>query len=308
MEIRKKEESLILISNLSFLTRKTPAYISDTAAIVQEHKFPRYMDFPSIWFCTDGEFTLYTEGENYHCTAGSVVIIPPGMMYYPDIKDENAVSVMRIPVRYDVYRSVDHNAYIRSITHLHLPAFSDELGFSPVRSVLLSPASFKKAGKLFSSPDLKAIEEFFSLPEFSLSEAQKAAALSVVSSRLMPLLAAMTYIQENYPRKISGENLAKASGFCRTNVFTFFKKYLGISPAIYIVMTRVLRAQFAIAHTQYSLQYISDMCGFATISHMTNCYKRYKGVLPKNDRARMKEFRKRYPNIHISHNYFSTEE
>ena len=123
----------------------------------------------------------------------------------------------------------------------------------------------------------------------------------------MPLLAAITYIQENYPRKISGENLAKASGFCRTNVFTFFKKYLGISPAIYIVMTRVLRAQFAIAHTQYSLQYISDMCGFATISHMTNCYKRYKGVLPKNDRARMKEFRKRYPNIHISHNYFFNE-
>ncbi len=307
IQLRKKEESIILISDIHFLARKTPACLAHTSEILQGFEFSRYTDFPSIWLCISGSFTLYTESENFFCSPGSVVIMPPGIMHYPDITGDNPPSVMRISTVYDAYKDVDHATYINSITHLHLAAFSKELGFSPVRSVMLSPSSFEKTKKLLSSPSLKSIEKFFSLPEFNLCEDQKAAALSVIFSRLLPVLTAMTYVQKNYPRKISADNLAKASGICRTNIFIFFKKYLGISPSMYIVTTRVIRAQYAIAHTQYSLQYISDMCGFATISHMTNCYKRYKGALPKDDRAKMKIFRKMFPNIHVSHDYFSTD-
>ena len=214
---------------------------------------------------------------------------------------------MRIFTEYNTYKDVDHASFITSITHLLLPAFSKELGFEPVRTVILSAASLEAAKTLFSAPSLKSIEKFFSLPEFSLSDKQKKTALSVFTRRLLPVLDAMTYIHKNYSQKITGESLAKESGLCRTNLFTLFKRYLDVSPLTYLVMIRVVRAQFALTHTQYSLQYISDMCGFANCSHMSKCYRQYKGFLPREDRAKMKKYRKKYPHLHVSHDYFFKE-
>ena len=302
----QKTERIISTSVTMFLGKKSSVALSRVTHIIPEHTTPRYTDYPAIWLCLKGKIIFHTEVGDFPCTPSRVVIIPPGTMYYPEIFDEEYL-FYRVYTEYNAYQNVDHAAYINSITHLLLPPFSHELGFVPTRMVALSPASFKEAKNLFEAPSLKNIEKFFTLPEFTLTSEQKKAALSLVPSRLLPMLRAMTYVQENYPLKITAEDLIEISGLCRTNLFSVFRKYLGISHAVYHVMIRVARAQFAISNTQYSLQYISDMCGFATLSHMSKCYKKYKGYLPKVDRAMMKEYRKRYPFIHISHNYFFNE-
>jgi len=304
-QLPKKSERIITTS-VTQLTKKTFASLSRVTQIIPEHTTPRYADSPSIWLCIKGKIIFHTENGDFPCTPGSAVIIPPGTMYYPELFDEEYL-FYRVYTEYDAHKNVDHAAFINSITHLLLPPFSHELGFVPTRMVALSPASFKEAKELFEAPSLKNIEKFFTLPEFPLTTEQKKTALSIVSSRLLPMLAAMTYIQENYALKITAEDLIEVSGLCRTNLFSVFRKYLGISHAVYHSMIRVTRAQYAIAHTQYSLQYISDMCGFATLSHMSKCYKKYKGLLPKADRAMMKEYRKRYPDIYVSHDYFFNE-
>lgn len=303
-EMKKNKNTIISSSVFPFLTERTPVRVTYITEIVKEHTFPRHADHPTIWICFNGEFLLRTEHGDVHCASGSVVIVPAGILYYPEVFSDSKLSVMRIFTEYNTYRDVDHAAFIRSITHLMLPAFSKELGFEPVRTVTLSASSLEEAKNAFSAPSLKSIEKFFSLPEFALSEKQKKTALSVFSRRLLPVLDAMTYIHENYSQKITGESLAKESGLCRTNLFTLFKRYLDVSPMTYLVMIRVIRAQYALTHTQYSLQYISDMCGFANCSHMSKCYRQYKGFLPREDRANMKRYRKKYPEVHISHDYF----
>lgn len=306
-EMKKNKNTIISSSVSPFLAKRAPVHVAHINEIVKEHTFPRHADYPSIWICFDGKFTLRTEDEDIPCSPGSVVIVPAGTLYYPEATSDSKVSITRIFMEYNICKDVDFAAFIRSITHLFLPSFSKELGFSPVRTVMLSGSSFDEAKNLISSPSLKSIEKFFSLPEFVLSERQKKTALSVFSRRLLPVLDAMTYIQENYSQKITGEELAKSSGLCRTNLFTFFKRYLNVSPLTYLVMIRVIRAQFALTHTQYSLQYISDMCGFANCSHMSKCYRQYKGFLPREDRAKMKAYRKKYPDVHVSHDYFFGE-
>lgn len=306
IEWSKKSKRLVATSSTMFLGKKSPIALSIITKIIPEHTTPRYTDYPSIWLCIKGKIVFHTENGDFPCTPGSAVIIPPGTMYSPELFDEEYL-FYRVYTEYDTYKNVDHAAFINSITHLLLPPFSQELGFAPTRMVTLSPASFKEAKELLESPSLKNIEKFFTLPEFTLTPGQKKGALSIISSRLLPMLAAMTYVQKNYALKITAEDLIEVSGLCRTNLFAVFRKYLGISHAVYHSMIRVARAQYAIAHTQYSLQYISDMCGFATLSHMSKCYKKYKGFLPKVDRAMMKEYRKRYPNIYVSHDYFFNE-
>ncbi len=304
MQNEMKKNTIISSSVFPFLTKKKSIEVAHITEIIKKHNFPRHTDYPSIWICFDGEFLLHTESGDVLFSPGTVAIVPAGTMYYPEVTSDTKFSVFRLFVQYNIYRHVNFSAYINSITHLLLPAFSKELGFSPVRTASLTGNSFEEAKNMVSAPSLKSIESFFSLPEFTLSEKQKKSALSVVSRRLLPVLDAMTYIQENYSQKITGEELAKSSGLCRTNLFTFFKRYLGVSPLTYLIMIRVIRAQFALTHTQYSLQYISDMCGFANCSHMSRCYRQYKGFLPREDRAKMRAYRKKYPEIHVSHDYF----
>lgn len=299
-----KAERLISTSITKFLSEKPPILVNRITSAPNEYYSAYYSDYPSIWLCLDGTYTHRIETGDLLCKPRTLLIIPPGVMHFAEIAPESKILIVRLILEYNAYMNVDHNAYINSITHLLLPSFSDELGFTPTLSVKLSSASLDEAKKIFDAPSLKSLERLFSLPEFSLSQMQRESALSVFSSRVLPVLRAITYIQKNYALKISSERLAEVSGLCRTNLFLFFKKYLGIPHSIYTIMLRVIRAQYAIAHTQYSLQYISDMCGFSTSSYMTKCYKKYKGFSPKEDRANMKVFRKRYPNIHISHAFF----
>ncbi len=303
-----KSEWLISSSSVLLLSHKSPISCSSVTSVTREYFSPHYRDYPEIWYCRKGEYTHHTELGDFSCKAGSVVIIPPGILSQPDIPVDGDVLVQQIRLPFDAYGGVSHDAYINSITHLQLPCFSKELGFSLPCSAELSEESRRAAEKLLESPTLKDLERFFSLPEFKLSDEQKISAQNVVQSRLLPVLRAISHINANYSLKITAEDLCKVSELCRTNLLNVFKRYLGISHSVYLVMLRVIRAQFAIAHTQYSLQYISDMCGFATSSYMSKCYKKYKGFLPKVDRAKMKMYRKKYPHIHVSHNYFLGDE
>ena len=302
----KKDEYLIRPTFTNFTNRASPVRLCRISEMPLWNAKPRYEDSPSIWICIKGKITIHTENETFPCTPGRAVIIPPGTMYCPELFDEKFL-IFHISFRYDAYKDVDYTAYINSITHLLLQPFSQELGFTLSQTVTFTSPSFEQAISLLETPSLINIERFFSLPEFSLTSTQKSKALSLASSRLLPILRAMTYIQENFALKITAEKLVQISGLCRTNLFAAFKKYLGISPTVYHVMIRVARAQYAITHTRYSLQYISDMCGFATRSHMSKCYKRYKNILPRHDRAKLKIFRERYPYVNISHNYFFDE-
>lgn len=306
-ELEKRKNSIILSSVSPHPVKKSPVEITHITEIPQARSIPLYADNPYMWVCLDGNFTLQTENENFNFSPGTVAIIPAGTLFRPEVTTGRSISVVRLIIGYDICKNVDHAAFINSIAYLFLPAFSKELGFSPRSSFSLSGNALEEIKKVISSPSFKGIEKLFSLPEFALSQKQKSSALSVFLRRLLPVLNAMTYIQENYSQKITGEGLAKEIGLCRTNLFTFFKRYLGVSPLTYLVMIRVIRAQFALTHTQYSLQYISDMCGFANCSHMSRCYRQYKGFLPREDRAKMRAYRKKYPEIHVSHDYFFNE-
>lgn len=301
-----KKDTLISSSFVAFLSYKPPIYAKTAEfSSIPPQKGAHYHDYPEMWYCHSGHYTHETENGEHSCGPGSVVIIPPGVMHRLNIPENSKGSISQICVTFNFFEDVDAAAHISSIAHMLLPRFESKLGFSLPEFVALSKESQLVAEKLLTEqPGLNELDRFFALPEFELSAKQKKAALTVAKTRLYPILHALTFMNANYSKKLTSEDLTAVSSLCRTNFLSAFKRYLGISYSTYHIMLRVARAQYAIAHTQYSLQYISDMCGFATSSYMSKCYKRYKGILPKVDRAYLKVYRNRYPNIHISHDFF----
>lgn len=278
-----------------------------------------YHDFPQVWYCKKGKYIHQTETSSYTCTPGTMIIISPGKYHSYEIPSDQKVELICIDIAHDAFINFCNGKFTNVIAHTALPGLAkDTFNFNDF--VHLSKASKVLAenilSKLISSQPhqkkeepvnvIKMLDAIFSLPEFKLSADQKQAAESVINSKLLPIIKSISYMNLNYPKKNISDKLATVSSLCRTNFFKYFREYLGITYSTYLIMLRVNRAAYSLVYTDYSISYISDMCGFASCSHMGIYYKKYKGILPKEDRQRGKTTRKTQPYIHVSH--FSYDE
>ena len=274
---------------------------------------PQYKDYPQLWYCREGEYLHETEYGTYHCKSGSLLIVPPGVAHKPHIPQEVNTTALRVSLTYDYLLDTPFDAAPNTATLLFLPVFLRQAGCPVPEHYTLSEASRSAAEEALSvladkkwAADCKrsALEGMLSLPEFTIPGGYREAAAAMFKNRLLPVLRALSYLHANFSQKITAQQLCKASSLCRTNLFRWVRQYLGISWAAYLVMVRLTRANHALVHTDYSIAYISDMCGFSHSSHMSSCYKRYKGILPKDDRQKQLIYQKRYGKLHITHEFF----
>lgn len=312
MKLPDKKKQVINVSLRTFLRYPLPVHVYERKDLCGYAPTPQYKDYPQIWYCRDGAYTHQTEHGTYPCRKGSVVIVPPGVAHCPQVPQDGKATLLQINLTYDYLAETAFDAAPNTAVLLFLPVFLRALGHPVGEHYALSETSQAAAEALMDvlaseQPEpLKraSLENMLSLPEFAYTEEVKALAAMEAQTKLTPLLRALVYIQTNYSQKITAEQLCQVSSLCRTNLFRWIRLYLGISWASYLVMLRVIRANYALVHTNYSIAYIADMCGFSHSSHMSSCYKRHKGILPKDDRRKQLLYQKRYGKIHITQEYF----
>ena len=92
----------------------------------------------------------------------------------------------------------------------------------------------------------------------------------------------MRFIQENYSRELSLQDMADAVHLSPFHLARVFKQALGVSPHQYLIQVRVnsARALLAAGSGERSLAEVADAVGFADQSHLTRHFKRLLGVTP----------------------------
>lgn len=313
MESMDKRNRIINVSFRTFVRYPRPIHVYEQKEATGYVQKTQYKDYPQIWYCREGEYTHETENGTYLCKKGSVVIVPPGITHCLRISENREATLLRIDVTFDYLAETGFEAAPNTAMLLFLPAFLRELGHPVGEHYILSEASQAAAAEQIAvltsdeqAESLKraSLEAILSLPEFAIPEDVRQLSKVEARTKLAPVLRALVYIQANFAQKITAEQLCQVSSLCRTNLFRWIRQYLGISWASYLVMLRVIRANYALVHTNYSISYIADMCGFSHSSHMSKCYKRYKGILPKEDRMKQTLYQQRYGKLHITHEYF----
>jgi AraC-like DNA-binding protein/ligand-binding sensor protein len=88
------------------------------------------------------------------------------------------------------------------------------------------------------------------------------------------------YIWENYTRKISLEEIARASGLSAPYFSTVFKEEMGENLSNYLNRLRVEKAAAMLIETDLSLSEISGSCGFEDQSWFSKIFKYYAGISP----------------------------
>ena len=91
---------------------------------------------------------------------------------------------------------------------------------------------------------------------------------------------ACKYINLNYAKAITINDIASQLSINPNYLIRLFKKELGTTPNQYIIEIRLLHAQSLLAQTDYSIQYVSQQCGFNTPSYFTKCFKRVFNISP----------------------------
>lgn len=91
---------------------------------------------------------------------------------------------------------------------------------------------------------------------------------------------AITYIQENYSRAISTDDVCRHLGFDKSYVCTTFKKITGSTIISFLNMTRCTHARDLLLSGGTCVAECALRCGFQHLSYFTKTYKRYMGELP----------------------------
>ena len=91
---------------------------------------------------------------------------------------------------------------------------------------------------------------------------------------------AISYIEDNYPYKISVESIAAYVGIDRTYLHRIFKKNLNISPAQFLISYRLERANAMMEHDNLTISEIAVSTGFFDAAHFTKAFSKKYGVSP----------------------------
>ena len=256
-------------------------------------------DFPQLWYCRQGQYR-HDVGENsYCCNPGSLVIVPPGVPHSVFFT-ESAAEILMLDISYSFILDVDPMMWKNTLLNLCMTAFAKELDFEPKFFFELGHDSLQKAEEIFSELAMimyapretfnrqrvyEQIELLMSLPEFNYKQVDERKVYNLIHTRVLPVLRLVAYLNIHYGEKIDDERLLQEGGISRTGMYRYFPRVIGCTYSKYLQQLRVRWVLRSLRITSYSLSHIADICGFCDMRHMSQVFRKYYGVTPKNIRS-----------------------
>ncbi|MBQ3224714.1 MAG: helix-turn-helix domain-containing protein [Oscillospiraceae bacterium] len=293
------------LSRYNFAVRR---HLSQNPIFIQMEHYPyktvnaeHFHDFPQLWYCIDGEFSISINGEICKFTKGTLAVIPAGVVHTVYTKETYA-HVFAANVAYDIFLKTKSDEYLNAKNHLFAQTFTQKNN-DTLRVFSLSRASQMLAQNLLSqlfalstthNADITAIrktlEDIFLLPELISTGKELAKTEPLWHAKITPVLSVIKYVNEHYQEKILIDDILKMFAIGHTVFFSSFKKFLGITFSSYLQIIRLHACHSLMVNTTFSMSYISDVCGFSNQSHMERSYKKHSGTLPKRAREDAKDW------------------
>ena len=246
-------------------------------------------------FCIiSGEGAIIIEGERHIITPGMIVLFSAGTEYVWAIEQAKYYSL-----NFDYTHNFSH--ITESIHPIHSDAFQEDL--------ILEKPYFEDVVKL-NKPiilrDTSNVEYLISLivTEFSMCEEHKDMLLSsLLKSAITAVVReslfsqstkknkaqkivsdVISYINMNYERPVSNEDIAENFHFNEAYLNRVFRKNTGRSMHEFLVNCRITAAKEMLCSQGFSVGEIAEKCGFSSVYHFTKIFKQKTGVTPSEYR------------------------
>ncbi len=88
------------------------------------------------------------------------------------------------------------------------------------------------------------------------------------------------YINQNLKEEIDLKSLSEIAYMDKVYFLKEFKKHTGITPMRYVKKMRIEKAKSLLCHSDMNITQISTSCGFTSIHHFSNVFKKETGLSP----------------------------
>lgn len=161
---------------------------------------------------------------------------------------------------------------------------------------LLDTYGIKSSGIFPQCPARSLFEEFNKIANSSLSQKSIEKEVSVILHRIIQIMTDIVntetisysddalrlreYINSNYSKPITINELASLIYRSPSQTIRIFRKNFGISPYEYILKRKIQTAKSLLKNTAMSVQQISAELGFNDQHYFSTCFKRKTGLTP----------------------------
>ena len=95
------------------------------------------------------------------------------------------------------------------------------------------------------------------------------------------ITSAVQYINLHYAEKLTLESLSQIVNYSPNYFQHIFKMIMKDTPQEYITKARINQAKIFLSLPDYSIQQVSDMCGFDSQAYFSHMFKKHTGLTPK---------------------------
>ncbi len=93
---------------------------------------------------------------------------------------------------------------------------------------------------------------------------------------------ALIFINENYGKNITNEQIAAEAGISVYHFIREFKRFTGYTPVVYLNTVRCNAAKKMLAESNVTVSEVAGKCGFDNMSYFSKVFGRYVGCLPSS--------------------------
>lgn len=112
-------------------------------------------------------------------------------------------------------------------------------------------------------------------------------------TKTLPSLAiaeqAAAYLRRNYQKKVSYQELGRALRFHPNHIARCMIHALGCTPIEYVNRVRLDQAKLLMISKDWSIEKISENCGFSQVAYFSRIFKKQEGITPREFRNKFLE-------------------
>lgn len=237
-------------------------------------KFPAHFhEYYVIGFIEAGQRFLVCKGEEYIINPGDLLLFNPLDTHSCEQIDGKTLDYRCINVKPEVMKK----AVLEVTGHENLPYFKQSVLYHSELVSNLKELHIKISNK---ESGFKKEELFLYLLEELIQTQSDLTILPTVSEPSYEINTVCNYLEENYTKTITLNDLSALTGWSKYHLLRTFTRKMGISPNSYLETIRVNQAKKLLEQGIKPIE-VTFLTGFSDQSHLTKFFKRQVGLTPK---------------------------
>jgi AraC-like DNA-binding protein/quercetin dioxygenase-like cupin family protein len=242
---------------------------------VREKHWHRSVEIFAVF---EGGMDFYINDEKIYLSAGEFIIVNSNELHSIHAVHKNLTIVLQLPFsQFTNYYTED-----QIILFSHVPREQDEQVMKIIEEM------YKLSQEKKTGYDFKVLGQYYTLLYTLVNKYRnKKVSTEIIKSikGLNRLSSITSYLEENYDKDISLEQLAKTFGYSVEHLSRMFVKYAKVNFKSYLQNIRLEYARKELLKEEKKIGEIAVNVGFADSRAMAKAFKKQYGILPKEYRS-----------------------